>query len=162
MSDNDTRRPENEPKPILNIPAGNSPITPDSAPGVLPPDERRTGNIFKDSWTAIKRIRPVEDFKNLGNIPCVRNSLLYGIGTGVGIGAVRFLGTRVVSSASNWAVFSFCAVSLGSWEVCQKQRREELAKQRIIQERFPHRHVSRLKKKGEEYEAPSPSATEQK
>lgn len=36
----------------------------------------------------------MEDLKNLGTIPCVRNSLLYGIGTGVGIGAVRFLGTR--------------------------------------------------------------------
>ncbi|EJT49996.1 hypothetical protein A1Q1_00837 [Trichosporon asahii var. asahii CBS 2479] len=149
MSDNDTRRPENEPKPILNIPAGNSPITPDSAPGVLPPDERRTGNIFKDSWTAIKVL-----YLLIPNADIDRGSDLSRTS--------RTSATSLVSSASNWAVFSFCAVSLGSWEVCQKQRREELAKQRIIQERFPHRHVSRLKKKGEEYEAPSPSATEQK
>lgn len=39
---------------MLNIPAGNSPITPEAAPGAVPADERRTGNIFKDSWTAIK------------------------------------------------------------------------------------------------------------
>lgn len=53
MSDNENRRPESEPRPILNIPAGNSPITPDANP-VFPPDEKRTGNLLQDSWTAIK------------------------------------------------------------------------------------------------------------
>lgn len=53
MSDNENQRPEGKPRAILNIPAGNSPITPDPT-AELPPDERRTGNLLQDSWTAIK------------------------------------------------------------------------------------------------------------
>jgi len=41
-----------------------------------------------------QRIDIKQEFQNLDKIPCIRNSLLYGIGGGTGIGAIRFLGTR--------------------------------------------------------------------
>ncbi|WVQ71048.1 hypothetical protein IAR50_000573 [Cryptococcus sp. DSM 104548] len=134
----------NQPKAPLNIPSGNSQITPDSQP--LKPDERLTGDKLQDLKSAISRIRPKDDFENLGKIPCARNSLLYGIAGGTGIGAVRFLGSRRPYSAANWAVGSFLAITLFQWETCQRARRTELAQMKTIQEKYPHRHVSKLKK----------------
>lgn len=39
-------------------------------------------------------------------------------------------------------------------EMCNRQRREELANMRMIQEKFPHRHISNLKKKGQDWQPP--------
>lgn len=44
--------------------------------------------------------------------------------------------------------------TLTSREMCNRQRREELHNMRQIQEKFPHRHISNLKKKGEDWEPP--------
>ncbi|WVQ97136.1 hypothetical protein IAU59_004246 [Kwoniella sp. CBS 9459] len=132
----------------MNIPAGNSPITPDAEPRSA--DENLTGNGLDDLKTALKRIRPKEDFENIGKIPCARNSLLYGIAGGAGIGAVRFLGSRRPWVAANWAVGSFIAIAAFQWETCNRARRKELQQMRVIQERYPHRHISKLKKRGDE------------
>ncbi|KAI9164433.1 hypothetical protein H9P43_008284 [Blastocladiella emersonii ATCC 22665] len=67
----------------------------------------------------------VDDFKNVGQYPCARSSLLYGIGTGFGAGVLRFAYKGQVLSASNYAVASFCAVSLVSWEVCRYQLKKQ-------------------------------------
>ena len=39
---------------------------------------------------AVSTIKP-EDFANIGNTPCARNSLLTGIGAGFGLGGLRFV-----------------------------------------------------------------------
>ncbi|WVF70777.1 hypothetical protein IAT40_005571 [Kwoniella sp. CBS 6097] len=132
----------------INIPAGNSPITPDAQPRSA--DENLSGNSLDDLKTALRRIRPKEDFENIGKIPCARNSLLYGIAGGAGIGAVRFLGSRRPWIAANWAVGSFIAIAAFQWETCNRARRKELQQMRVIQERYPHRHISKLKKRGDE------------
>ncbi|KAK8865838.1 hypothetical protein IAR55_000986 [Kwoniella newhampshirensis] len=128
----------------LNIPSGNSPITPDPEP--RPEVENLTGDKMTDLKAALKRIRPLEDFENIGKIPCARNSLLYGIAGGTGIGAVRFLGSRRPWLAANWAVGSFLAIAVFQWETCNRARRKEIQQMRAIQERYPHRHISKLKK----------------
>lgn len=38
-------------------------------------------------------------------------------------------------------------------ETCNRARRKELAQMRIIQERYPHRHVSKLQKNNQNSEA---------
>ncbi|OWZ61572.1 hypothetical protein J008_01776 [Cryptococcus neoformans] len=139
------------PSPPLNIPSGNSPITPDPEP--LKPDETLSGDRFHDFKAALRRINPKQDLENIGKIPCARNSLLYGIAGGVGVGAVRFLGSRKPWLAANWAVGSFIAISVFQWETCNRARRKELAQMRVIQERYPHRHVSKLQKNNQNSEA---------
>ncbi|CAK9782550.1 hypothetical protein CC85DRAFT_326933 [Cutaneotrichosporon oleaginosum] len=144
------------PRAPLNIPAGNSPITPDRDAQFDPEAEKLTGNWWEDRKRALKRVS-MNDFslERAGQVPCLRSSALYGISGGVGIGAIRFLGTRKVYSACNWAVLSGCAVALGAWEMCNAQRREELRNMRMIQEKFPHRHVSNLKRQGDDWEPPT-------
>ncbi|WVQ85330.1 hypothetical protein IAT38_007495 [Cryptococcus sp. DSM 104549] len=149
----DDKKPQ---KPVLNIPAGQSEITPDPKP--MRPDERSTGNKFQDFWAAFTRIRPKQDLENIGQIPCARNSLLYGIAGGTGLGVVRFLGSRRVISGGNWAVGGFIAIATFQWETCNRARRKELAQMRAIQERYPHRHVSKLRRKDA---APQSGAGEQ-
>ncbi|XAO23318.1 hypothetical protein I312_102096 [Cryptococcus bacillisporus CA1280] len=138
------------PRPPLNIPSGSSQITPDPEP--LKPDETLSGDKFRDFKAAVSRINPKQDLENIGQIPCARNSLLYGIAGGVGVGAVRFLGSRKPWLAANWAVGSFIAISIFQWETCNRARRKELAQMRVIQERYPHRHVSKLQKSGQDSE----------
>ena len=42
----------------------------------------------------LQRLNVRRDLENIGSIPCARTSLLYGIGGGAGIGAVRYLSLR--------------------------------------------------------------------
>ncbi|CAM0140251.1 hypothetical protein VKS41_005940 [Umbelopsis sp. WA50703] len=78
---------------------------------------------------ALKTVK-IEDLKSVPQIPCARNSLLYGIGGGAGFGAIRFLAKRSVPSAANWAVGSFCLISIISFEMCQMDRRNTVTKLR--------------------------------
>ena len=73
------------------------------------------------------------DFSRMGEIPCVRSSLLAGIASGVGVGVIRGVSAResvygltLVSCklsaviqgpfvASNWAMATFLVISTGSW-----------------------------------------------
>ncbi|RGB25242.1 hypothetical protein C1646_772013 [Rhizophagus diaphanus] len=74
----------------------------------------------------------LNDFKNIGKIPCARKSFLYGIGGGTTIGALRFLQKGSVLSASNWAVGSFCMISIGTWEYCRYKRQLQNEKLKIV------------------------------
>ncbi|WWD17977.1 hypothetical protein CI109_102423 [Kwoniella shandongensis] len=153
----DRKQPTGSSTP-LNIPAGNSPITPDPQP------RTEVENLSGDKWTdfraAMGRIRVVEDLENIGKIPCARNSLLYGIAGGAGVGAVRFLGSRRPWLAANWAVGSFIAIAVFQWETCNRARRKEIQQMRAIQERYPHRHISKLKKIEEEAKAAAAAAAQ--
>ncbi|KAL7425096.1 hypothetical protein Q5752_000784 [Cryptotrichosporon argae] len=133
------------PGPAPNMPAGNSSV---EASAALPQgsDEPLTGDRVKDLQAAVSRIDIAADLSNLGKMPCARQALLYGIGAGAGLGSVRFLGSRNVRAGANWAVAAFTVVASGTHFVCQNARAKELAQMRMIQERFPHRHVSALKK----------------
>lgn len=77
------------------------------------------------------------DFGRIGEMPCIRSSLLTGIASGVGVGVIRGLSIRKsrvvlicvscqVSTerlstgpfvASNWAIGTFMVISTGSWYV---------------------------------------------
>ncbi|EAL22171.1 hypothetical protein CNBC3090 [Cryptococcus deneoformans B-3501A] len=126
------------PSPPLNIPSGNSQITPDPEP--LKPDETLSGDKFHDFKAALRRIDPRQDLENIGKIPCARNSLLYGIAGGVGVGA-----------NPGWQPTGLLVASLQFLSF--NARRKELAQMRIIQERYPHRHVSKLQKNNQNSEA---------
>ncbi|KAG7575478.1 hypothetical protein FFLO_00297 [Filobasidium floriforme] len=134
-----------EPKEVLNISAGNQPITEDPKP--LKPEDRRTGDFKQDFWSAFRRIRPIDDLQSIGTIPCARESLLSGIAGGFGIGSVRYISKRMVGTATNWAVGSFVGISILMWENCRRKRAKELAQMKLIEKQFAHRHVSKLKRK---------------
>ncbi|KAF7722579.1 hypothetical protein EC973_002932 [Apophysomyces ossiformis] len=83
---------------------------------------------FTDALKTVK----MEDFKDLNRIPCARNSLLYGMGAGLGLGSIRYIATSKVPSAANWAVGAFCGVSIIAFEMCQMQRKQKLEKLHMI------------------------------
>ncbi|CDH51660.1 predicted protein [Lichtheimia corymbifera JMRC:FSU:9682] len=83
---------------------------------------------FSDALKTIK----VEDFSNVGKIPCARNAFLYGMGAGFGIGGVRYIVKRSVPSAANWAVAAFCGISAIAFELCHMDRRQKLERLHLI------------------------------
>lgn len=52
---------------------------------------------ISDFWLIIQRLGK-NDFDRFDKIPCIRTSLLYGIGAGVGLGAVRIFGSGRMST----------------------------------------------------------------
>ncbi|KAJ1562695.1 Cytochrome c oxidase assembly protein cox20, mitochondrial [Cladochytrium tenue] len=72
----------------------------------------------------IKSVR-LQDLRldRVARMPCARDALLYGIGTGLAVGSARFLASRRPRSAGNWAIATFALTTLASWEVCRLQRR---------------------------------------
>ncbi|TFY78965.1 hypothetical protein EWM64_g5049 [Hericium alpestre] len=104
-----------------------------------------TGNKWSDLREAAKRLS-TDDLHRIGEIPCARNALLTGIASGVGVGVLRGLrATPFV--ASNWAMATFMAVSLGSWTVCQWNIEAERRKIQRVVEELPK---LKLKKKSED------------
>lgn len=54
---------------------------------------------------------------------------------------------------------TFVGVAIGSHYVCEQQRAKEFATMRMIQEKYPHRHVSKLKRREEDWVPPPSSAS---
>ncbi|KAH8777197.1 hypothetical protein BGZ57DRAFT_761631, partial [Hyaloscypha finlandica] len=75
---------------------------------------------------AVKTIK-LEDFKKVHMYPCVRESLLMGIGSGFGIGGIRALWGAPIPKAANWAVGTFVFASFANYEFCLYRRRLEKA-----------------------------------
>lgn len=93
----------------------------------------------------------LEDFTAVHTQPCVRNSLMYGIGTGFAFGGLRLvlggvsnylatfspptnLRAAPVPKAANWAAGTFAGASLVTYEFCQYRRsREKVGMQRAIE-----------------------------
>lgn len=48
------------------------------------------------------------------------------------MGAVRFATKRMIPTSANWAVGTFCGVSVISFEACQMERRQKIEKMRLI------------------------------
>ncbi|RDW63965.1 cytochrome c oxidase protein 20 [Coleophoma crateriformis] len=73
---------------------------------------------------AIKTVR-LEDFAQVHMYPCVRESLLTGIGGGFAMGGVRALLGAHIPKAANWAVGTFVFASFANYEFCLYRRRLE-------------------------------------
>ncbi|KAI6111849.1 hypothetical protein EDD16DRAFT_1485260 [Pisolithus croceorrhizus] len=90
-----------------------------------------TGNYWQDVWEACKR---------LGEMPCARHSLLTGIASGAGVGVIRAI-SATPFVASNWAVGTFMAISLGSWTICQRNLQAERRRVARVVEEMPKRFI---------------------
>ncbi|KLO08676.1 hypothetical protein SCHPADRAFT_944271 [Schizopora paradoxa] len=100
-------------------------------------------------WSERKRLS-MNDFNHIGEVPCMRESLLRGIAAGLGVGVIR--GLRVGAfSASNWAMGTFFVISVGSWQICQSSLRREREQVRVVVEEMAQR---RMKKTGSEQQPP--------
>lgn len=114
---------------------------------------------------AIKTVK-LEDFKEVHKYPCVRESLLTGIGAGLGMGGIRaiFRGNRdiylriiihvfrwlIVCEASipkacNWAVGTFCFAGIANYEFCLYKRRLEKAYMRRATEIIDRKKLEKEK-----------------
>ncbi|KAF8158059.1 hypothetical protein B0H34DRAFT_797477 [Crassisporium funariophilum] len=102
------------------------PPQPPTLPSRVPPP---TGNLFQDS---------LESAKHVTELPCARNALLAGIGSGAGVGVIRGVSAGPMM-AGNWAIAAFTLVSLGSWHVCQKQFADERRRLTQVIETMPKR-----------------------
>ncbi|KAG0647191.1 Cytochrome c oxidase assembly [Hyphodiscus hymeniophilus] len=69
----------------------------------------------------------LEDFKKVYMYPCVRDSLLMGIGGGFGMGGVRALWGAPIPKAANWAVGTFIFAAAANYEFCLYRSRLEKA-----------------------------------
>ncbi|KAF8583122.1 hypothetical protein K439DRAFT_1634709 [Ramaria rubella] len=103
---------------------------------ISPKQDVATGDFTHDVKLAVKKIKPVEDLSNIGQIPCARNSLLGGIASGVGIGFIRGINARPWV-AFNWAMGSFLVVTIGTWEVCRSRVRNEHKRMQLIVDSLP-------------------------
>ncbi|MCJ1298039.1 hypothetical protein MMC08_000828 [Hypocenomyce scalaris] len=74
---------------------------------------------------AAKAVR-LKKLKEIHEKPCVRDSLLTGIGAGFGVGGLRAVVGAPVFKACNWAVGTFCFGSFAMYEFCQRKRQLEM------------------------------------
>ncbi|MCJ1291587.1 hypothetical protein MMC34_003132 [Xylographa carneopallida] len=101
-----------------------SPILPPENANAIPGGSTNTaGGRVKEAtlWDGIKSIK-VEDVQNLHKIPCVRDALLTGMGTGFMIGGGRMILGATMWKSMSWAMGSFCFSSAGMFEFCQRRR----------------------------------------
>ena len=74
------------------------------------------------TWTgALRNITP-GDFTKVHQNPCNKQGFLVGIGSGFGVGGLRWILGASPSKASNWAVGAFMVGALGAHEYCEYRR----------------------------------------
>jgi len=108
---------------------------------------------LNDYWHATKKISPVDDLKNMGNIPCTRNSLLAGIASGLGVGFIRSMNTKMIY-AGNWAVVTFALVSITSWNICRSQIMKERQTMQWVKDEATRQRTARRQQQAEKTETP--------
>jgi cytochrome c oxidase assembly protein subunit 20 len=57
--------------------------------------------------------------EDLGSIPCFRNSFLYGITGGIGLGIGHFALSSKVRNATKFGFYSYVAITLSYWCACR-------------------------------------------
>ncbi|XP_071962928.1 cytochrome c oxidase assembly protein COX20, mitochondrial-like [Antedon mediterranea] len=67
------------------------------------------------------------------SVPCMRTSLLYGIGGGVGTGIAYFLFTSRIKRACDFGILSMCVVTLGTFGKCRYSRAQKKLATRQLQ-----------------------------
>lgn len=76
--------------------------------------------------------------RDVSKIPCFRNTLLYGISGGLGMGLGYFLFTSKVHSSCNFAVLSYFLIATGYWIHCRyeysKAKFEMLRLQKLMRD----------------------------
>ncbi|KAL1800123.1 hypothetical protein ACET3X_000465 [Alternaria dauci] len=75
---------------------------------------------------AVRSLGP-EYYLNFHKRPCVRDSQLQGLAAGFAGGSLAAIIGKPVITASNWAVATWCGVSVVSYQVCQYYRSKEKA-----------------------------------
>lgn len=81
--------------------------------------------------------------RDVSQIPCFRNSFLYGITGGLSLGLVNFLFTSKTLKSVNFSVYSFSMITIGYWIQCRYkysktkfemlQLQEQLRKRAILE-----------------------------
>lgn len=56
---------------------------------------------------------------DVSKMPCFRNSYLYGIGGGIGIGLTYFMLTSRTKASCHFGVASFAVITLSYWTQCR-------------------------------------------
>lgn len=82
---------------------------------------------------AVRSLGP-EYYLNFHKRPCVRDSQLQGLAAGFAGGSLAAILGKPVRISSNWAVATWCGVSVVSYQVCQYYRSKEKAGIRQAQE----------------------------
>ncbi|KAJ2226261.1 hypothetical protein IWW45_007537 [Coemansia sp. RSA 485] len=99
--------------------------------GDLRGDEQKPHKTISD----VAKAHRWDDLTNvLHEEPCAREGLLYGIGTGLGVGLLRFIRTGRGINAGNWAVGTFAAVAVAAKHLCHYQQMHQRAKTRTLLE----------------------------
>lgn len=83
------------------------------------------------------------DWSALPTKPCVKDSLLTGMGTGFALGGLRAVARGGVLRSCNWAVGGFCVAATGAYAWCQRQRRTEINGMRQAMEIIDRRAVEK-------------------
>ncbi|KAI0086937.1 hypothetical protein BDY19DRAFT_872670, partial [Irpex rosettiformis] len=98
-----------------------------------------TGTMSGDVKEAVKRLS-IDDFNHIGEMPCLRTSLMSGIAAGAGIGIIRSMTLRSNRiGAFHWAFGTFMAISIGTWTMCQKSVRDERRRVQVVIEAMPRK-----------------------
>jgi len=100
-----------------------------------------SGDTWTDVCEATRRLS-FSDLSRIGEMPCVRSSLLTGIASGVGVGVIRGVSARPFV-ASNWAMSTFLLISTGSWLLCQKAKRDEFMRVHRVMNSLPARTLKK-------------------
>ncbi|KAF2129862.1 cytochrome oxidase biogenesis protein, Cox20 subunit [Dothidotthia symphoricarpi CBS 119687] len=117
----DTRKPSPQAPPPPRAPAN-----------VMPGGTAHTAGGEKTSAAgptyidAVRSLGP-EYYLNFHKRPCIRDSQLQGIAAGFAGGSLAAIIGKPVLIASNWAVATWCGVSVVSYQVCQYYRSKEKA-----------------------------------
>ncbi|XP_062911538.1 cytochrome c oxidase assembly protein COX20, mitochondrial [Mobula hypostoma] len=96
----------------------------------------RTGN---DAMSSEGEAEKPKSFKLLGildvqNIPCARDSVLYGSAGAVIAGFGHFLATSRIKRSFDFGVGSFLVTTLGTWVFCRYQNAKLRIQNRMVQE----------------------------
>uniref|UniRef100_A0A8C6UU78 Cytochrome c oxidase assembly protein COX20, mitochondrial n=1 Tax=Neogobius melanostomus TaxID=47308 RepID=A0A8C6UU78_9GOBI len=68
------------------------------------------------------------------NVPCARESLLYGTGGALAVGLLHFLATSRVRRSYDVGFAGFLATTLGSWFYCRINNAKLRVQERVIQQ----------------------------
>ena len=106
------------------------------------------GGQTQDTTNVVDAAKSIkwEDWSQLPARPCVKDSLMTGIGSGFALGGVRAVMRAPVFSACNWAVGAFCFTSFGVYQYCTYQRNTEREGMKRAMEIMDRKAIERKQK----------------